>query len=123
MVRIIDYRMFDPITQHSLFDVLGALFRFELGRMHTDHDEFIRGNTTMEGLAKLKPVFKPIGAAGMETVVKLKYPNVEAINYVHTAGNSSGIVDGSALVLMGNEKIGKELGLTPRARVVSTAVG
>jgi acetyl-CoA C-acetyltransferase len=87
-----------------------------------DHDEFIRPNSTMEGLAGLKPVFKPIGEAGMEDVVKLKYPMVESINYVHTAGNSSGIVDGAALVLIGNEKIGKEMGLTPRARIVSTAV-
>ena len=87
-----------------------------------DHDEFIRPDTTMGGLAGLKPVFKPIGEAGMETVVKLKYPEVESINYVHTAGNSSGIVDGAALVLIGNESIAKELGLTPRARIVSAAV-
>jgi acetyl-CoA C-acetyltransferase len=87
-----------------------------------DHDELIRPNTTMEGLGGLKPVFKPIGEAGMEAVVKLKYPMVESINYVHTAGNSSGIVDGAALVLIGNESIGKDLGLTPPARIISTAV-
>jgi acetyl-CoA C-acetyltransferase len=87
-----------------------------------DHDEFIRPGTTMEALGSLKPVFKPIGEAGMEAVVKLKYPSVESINYVHTAGNSSGIVDGAALVLIGNEAIGKDLGLKPRGRIVSTAV-
>ena len=87
-----------------------------------DHDEFIRPNTTMEGLASLKPVFKSVGDASMEAVVKLKYPMVESINYVHTAGNSSGIVDGAALVLIGNEAIGKDLGLAPRARIIATAV-
>ncbi len=87
-----------------------------------DYDEFIRGNSTMESLAGLKPVFRPIGEAGMEAVVKLKYPTVEAIDYVHTAGNSSGIVDGAALVLIGNETVGTELGLKARARIVATAV-
>ncbi|MGI9249278.1 MAG: acetyl-CoA C-acetyltransferase [Woeseiaceae bacterium] len=87
-----------------------------------DHDEFIRAGTTMDGLGSLRPVFKAIGEAGMEAVVKLKYPSVESINYVHTAGNSSGIVDGAALVLIGNESVGKDLGLKPRARIVSTAV-
>ncbi len=87
-----------------------------------DHDEYIRAGTTMEALAALKPAFRQIGEAGMEAVVKLKYPFIEAINYVHTAGTSSGIVDGAALVLIGNEAIGKELGLVPRARIVATAV-
>lgn len=87
-----------------------------------DHDEYIRAGTTMEALGGLKPAFKKIGEAGMESVVKLKYPSVEAINYVHTAGNSSGIVDGAALVLIGNESVGRELGLQPRARIVATAV-
>lgn len=87
-----------------------------------DHDEYIRAGTTMEALGTLKPAFSQIGAAGMEAVVKLKYPSVEAIDYVHTAGNSSGIVDGAALVLIGNEAVGRELGLEPRARIVATAV-
>ena len=87
-----------------------------------DHDEYIRAGTTMEALGGLKPAFKKIGEAGMEAVVKLKYPSVETINYVHTAGNSSGIVDGAALVLIGNESVGRELGLQPRARIVATAV-
>lgn len=87
-----------------------------------DHDEYIRAGTTMEALGALKPAFSQIGAAGMEAVVKLKYPSVEAIDYVHTAGNSSGIVDGAALLLIGNEAVGRELGLEPRARIVATAV-
>ena len=87
-----------------------------------DHDEFIRGNTTLEGLAKLKPAFQGLGDAGMDDVIKLKYPQVETINHVHHAGNSSGIVDGAALLLLGNEKAGSDLGLTPRGRIVASAV-
>ena len=87
-----------------------------------DHDEFIRGGTTVENLAGLKPSFQMMGDMGFDDTAKLKYPQVETINHVHHAGNSSGIVDGAALVLIGNEKIGKELGMKPRARVVSVAL-
>lgn len=87
-----------------------------------DHDEFIRPNTTLEGLGKLKSAFEHLGASGLDAVAKLKYPQVEQINHVHTAGNSSGIVDGASLLLIGNEQKGKELGLKPRGRIVATAV-
>lgn len=87
-----------------------------------DHDEFIRPNTTLEGLGKIKPAFERLGASGLDAVAKLHYPQVEHINHVHTAGNSSGIVDGASLVLIGNEQKGKALGLTPRGRIVATAV-
>lgn len=87
-----------------------------------DHDEFIRADTTVEGLSNLKPSFQMMGQMGFDETAKLKYPQVEEINHIHHAGNSSGIVDGAALVLIGNEAIGKELGLTPRARVVSVAL-
>ncbi len=87
-----------------------------------EHDEFIRAGTTLEGLAKLKPAFQGLGEMGMNDVIKLRYPDVESINHVHHAGNSSGIVDGAALVLIGNEATGKELGLFPRGRIVATAV-
>ncbi|MGE0542160.1 MAG: acetyl-CoA C-acetyltransferase [Dehalococcoidia bacterium] len=92
------------------------------GAVVLDRDEFIRADTALSGLAKLKPAFKPVGESGYEAVVKLRYPMVESINYVHTAGNSSGIVDGAALVLIGSQAVGKELGLTARARIVATAV-
>src|SRR5690606_28238556 len=59
---------------------------------------------------------------GQGALAKLRYPQVETIEHVHTAGNSSGIVDGAGLVLVGNEQAGKDLGLTPRARIVSTAL-
>ncbi|MFT5594548.1 MAG: acetyl-CoA C-acetyltransferase [Oceanicoccus sp.] len=87
-----------------------------------DHDEFIREGTTVDDLAKLKPSFQMMGQMGFDDSAKLKYPQVEEINHMHHAGNSSGIVDGAALVLIGNEKIGKELNMKPRARIVSVAL-
>ena len=87
-----------------------------------DHDEFIREGTTVESLSALKPSFQMMGQMGFDDSAKLKYPQVEEINHMHHAGNSSGIVDGAALVLIGNEKIGKELGMKPRARIVSVAL-
>jgi acetyl-CoA C-acetyltransferase len=88
-----------------------------------DHDEFVREGTTVESLSSLKPSFEFLGEMGGFNAVALnQYYEVEKINHVHHAGNSSGIVDGAALVLLGNEEAGKKHGLTPRARVVSTAV-
>ena len=87
-----------------------------------DHDEFIREGTTVDDLAKLKPSFQMMGQMGFDDSAKLKYPQVEDINHMHHAGNSSGIVDGAALVLIGNKKIGKELNMKPRARIVSVAL-
>jgi acetyl-CoA C-acetyltransferase len=88
-----------------------------------DHDETIRPDTSPEGLAGLKPSFAQIGAdAGFDDVALEKYHWVERIDHVHHAGNSSGIVDGSALVAIGNEQVGTDLGLTPRARIISAAV-
>jgi acetyl-CoA C-acetyltransferase len=87
-----------------------------------DHDEFIRPGTTVETLGALKPSFARLGEAGFDAVALSKYHWLERIEHVHTAGNSSGIVDGAALVVVGNEKTGEELGLSARARVVATAV-
>ncbi len=88
-----------------------------------DHDEHRRPGTTVEKLSGLKPSFEGIGEmGGFDAVALQKYHSVEKINHVHTGGNSSGIVDGAALVLVGDEQVGKDLGLTPRARVVATAV-
>ncbi|WP_037306710.1 acetyl-CoA C-acetyltransferase [Amycolatopsis orientalis] len=87
-----------------------------------DHDEHRRPGSTIEGLGKLKPAFAGIGElGGFDAVALQKYHSVEKINHVHTGGNSSGIVDGAAVVLVGNEQIGKDFGLTPRARIVATA--
>jgi acetyl-CoA C-acetyltransferase len=88
-----------------------------------ERDEFLRPQTTLEGLGELKPSFATIGEmGGFDAVALQKYHWVERINHVHTAGNSSGIVDGAALVAIGSEQIGREFGLTPRARIVATAV-
>jgi acetyl-CoA C-acetyltransferase len=86
-------------------------------------DEFIRAGTTVETLGKLKPSFAVMGEmGGFDAVALQKYHWVEKINHVHTPGNSSGIVDGASLVAIGNEATGNELGLTPRARILATAV-
>ncbi|MFA4084980.1 MULTISPECIES: acetyl-CoA C-acetyltransferase [Mycobacteriaceae] len=92
------------------------------GLLILDHDEHMRPGTTAADLGKLKPAFEGLAAlGGFDDVARIKYTYVEKINHVHTGGNSSGIVDGAALVLVGSEEAGKSQGLTPRARVVATA--
>ncbi|MGK5530814.1 acetyl-CoA C-acetyltransferase [Streptomyces sp. URMC 129] len=93
------------------------------GLVVLDHDEHMRPGTTADSLAKLKPSFADIGdLGGFDAVALQKYHWVEKIDHVHHAGNSSGIVDGSALVALGSREAGERFGLTPRARVVSAAV-
>jgi acetyl-CoA C-acetyltransferase len=88
-----------------------------------DRDEFIRPGTTVESLAGLKPSFAAIGdMGGFDAVALQKYHWVEKIDHVHTPGNSSGIVDGAALMLIGNEQTGREQGLQAKARILATAV-
>jgi acetyl-CoA C-acetyltransferase len=88
-----------------------------------DRDEHVRAGTTVESLAGLKPSFASVGEmGGFDAVALQKYHWLERIEHVHTAGNSSGIVDGASLVLIGNERTGEEHGLTPKARIVATAV-
>ena len=88
-----------------------------------DHDEFMRPETTVESLSKLNPSFAAMGdMGGFDAVALQKYHWVERIDHVHTPGNSSGIVDGAALTLVGSEAAGKAAGLTPRVSVVATAV-
>ena len=88
-----------------------------------DNDEHRRPGTTLEGLGKLRPAFDGIGEmGGFDAVALQKYYTVPKINHVHTGGNSSGIVDGAALLLIGNEAGGQKAGLTPRGRIVATAV-
>jgi acetyl-CoA C-acetyltransferase len=93
-----------------------------IGDVILDHDEFIRPQTTLEGLAALKTSFDKMGEMGYDAVAIQRYPQVERIKHVHTPGNSSGIVDGAAAVLIGSPDKGKQLGLTPRARIVSVAL-
>jgi acetyl-CoA C-acetyltransferase len=88
-----------------------------------DRDEFIRPESTVESLGALKPSFAAMGElGGFDAVALQKYHWIEKIDHVHTPGNSSGIVDGASLLLMGSEAAGREAGLTPRARVVATSV-
>ncbi|KNX38797.1 acetyl-CoA C-acetyltransferase [Luteipulveratus halotolerans] len=92
------------------------------GLVVLDKDEHMRPESTVESLGQLKPSFATIGdMGGFDAVALQKFHQVERINHVHTAANSSGIVDGAALVLVGSEQVGKDLGLTPRARIVATA--
>ena len=92
------------------------------GVMILVQDEFIKPTTTAEGLAKLNPSFAMMGQMGFDAIALQKYPEVGQINHVHHAGNSSGIVDGAALVLIASEKAVKEQGLKPRAKVLATAL-
>ena len=93
-----------------------------LGQTILAQDEFIKPHTTLEGLAALKPAFEQMGAMGFDQVALTRYPQVARINHVHHAGNSSGIVDGAAAVLIGSAQAGKTHNLTPRARIVSVAL-
>ncbi|QDY68545.1 acetyl-CoA C-acetyltransferase [Qingshengfaniella alkalisoli] len=88
-----------------------------------DHDEYMRPGTDMQALGALKASFKDMGETmpGFDSIALMKYPHLERINHIHHAGNSSGIVDGSAAVLIGNKEFGEEYGLTPRARIRATA--
>lgn len=86
-----------------------------------DKDEHLRPSTTVEKLAALPPAFKDLGAAGFDAMALRKYPQIESIQHLHTAGNSSGIVDGAGLVLVGSAEKGEALGLSPRAKIVSAA--
>ena len=94
----------------------------DAGQLLLDHDEHMRPDTTVEMLAQLAPVFAEMGQAKFDAIALAKYPQLTAINHVHTAGNSSGIVDGAVLVMVGDRATGEALGIKPRARVVATAL-
>lgn len=87
-----------------------------------DHDEFIRAGTTAESLQSLNPSFEMMGNMGFDALALQKYPEAQKITHVHHAGNSSGIVDGAALVLIGSEKAGQLYNLKPRAKIIATAL-
>ena len=95
--------------------------RDQMGGIRLAHDEFIRPDTTMQSLAALDPSFAGMGAMGFDEVIKQRYPELEKINHVHHAGNSSGIVDGASAVLFGSKEMGEAMGLKPRARVRAMA--
>ena len=97
--------------------------RDQNGLVILDHDEYMRPTTNMQSLGALKPAFKDMGESmpGFDKVALMKYPHLERINHIHHAGNSSGIVDGAAGVLIGNKAFGQAHGLTARARIRATA--
>ncbi|MEG2359927.1 acetyl-CoA C-acetyltransferase [Acinetobacter sp.] len=92
------------------------------GLMILEKDEFIKPDTTAEGLARLNPSFAVMGQMGFDAVALQKYPEAQQIHHVHHAGNSSGIVDGAAVVLLASEKAVQEQGLKPRAKVLAAAL-
>ena len=104
------------------FDKSIVAVRDSVGVLMLDRDEHMRAGTTLEDLGQLKPSFEMMGRNfGFDAVAIQKHPEVEQINHVHHAGNSSGIVDGAAAVLVGNKEAGERLGLKPRARIVKSA--
>lgn len=105
------------------FDRSIVSVRDESGTVVLERDEFLRPGTTVESLAGLQPAFQHIGrTSGFDAVVLQKYHWLESIDHVHTAGNSSGIVDGAAAVLIGSRQVGRRHGIRPRARILATAV-
>lgn len=97
--------------------------RDEAGMVVLDVDEHPRAGTTVETLGGLRASFEMMGTQfGLDALVRKQYPEVDRVHHIHTAGNSSGIVDGAAAVLVGNAQIGEQLGIRPRARVRSMAV-
>ena len=95
--------------------------RNQLGLTQLDHDETVRGQTTMQTLGALNPSFAMPGEMAFDAVITQRYPQMERVNHVHHAGNSSGIVDGAAGVLIGTLEMGEALGLKPRARIKGAA--
>ena len=107
---------------NGYFDKSVVPVRDANGQIILERDDFIKPESSMEGLGKLKASFEMMGGMGFDDVILRKYNSLSAVNHVHTPGNSSGIVDGSSAVLIGNEQIGKDLGMTPRGRIVAGAI-
>ncbi|MCZ4296698.1 acetyl-CoA C-acetyltransferase [Henriciella barbarensis] len=93
----------------------------QMGAIILDHDEHMRPQADMQSLAGLNPSFAGMGGMGFDEIIKQRYPELESIDHVHHAGNSSGIVDGASAVLFGSKEMGERLGLKPRARIKSMA--
>ncbi len=105
------------------FDRSVITIRDQNGLAILDHDEYMRPQTDMQSLGSLNPAFQAMGEVmpGFDKVAMMKYPHLERINHIHHAGNSSGIVDGAAAVLIGSKVFGEKYGLKPRARIRATA--
>ena len=97
-------------------------YKDELGITILDRDEGLRPGTTVESLGALKPAFEMMGSMGLDALALMKYADMDKINHVHHAGNSSQIVDGAAGLLIGSKAIGEKLGLKPRAKIKAFAI-
>ncbi len=109
--------------EDNRFDKSVISIKDQNGLTILDHDEYMRPGTDMQSLGALNPSFQMMGEQmpGFDKVAMIKYPHLERINHIHHAGNSSGIVDGAAAVLIGNKEFGEKYGLKPRARIKATA--
>ncbi len=109
--------------EDNRFDKSVISIKDQNGLTILDRDEYMRPGTDMQSLGALNPSFQTMGEQmpGFDKVAMIKYPHLERINHIHHAGNSSGIVDGAAAVLIGNKEFGKKYGLKPRARIKATA--
>ncbi|HEY0108385.1 MAG TPA: acetyl-CoA C-acetyltransferase [Fibrella sp.] len=116
------YRRAEVAQRENRFQKTLVPYKDDIGITVLDRDEGVRPGTTVESLGKLKPAFEMIGQMGLDALALLKYADVNQINHVHHAGNSSQIVDGAAGVLVGSEAFGQAAGLKPRARIVAFAI-
>jgi len=116
------YRRAEVAQRENRFQKTLVPYTDEIGIMVLDRDEGVRPGTTVESLSKLKPAFEMMGQMGLDALALLKYADLNQINHVHHAGNSSQIVDGAAGVLVGSEAFGQAAGLKPRARIVAFAI-
>lgn len=116
------YRRAEVAQRENRFQKTLVPLKDEIGITVLDRDEGVRPGTTAESLSKLKPSFEAMGQMGLDALALLKYADLNRINHVHHAGNSSQIVDGAAGVLVGSEAFGQAAGLKPRARIVAFAV-
>ena len=109
--------------EEGRFDKSVITVRDQNGLAILDRDEYMRPQTDMQSLGGLNPAFQQMGEVmpGFDKIALMKYPHLERINHIHHAGNSSGIVDGAAAVLIGNKEFGEKHGLKPRARIRATA--
>jgi acetyl-CoA C-acetyltransferase len=104
------------------FDASVMAVKDAIGSIILQTDDFIKANTCMQDLAALKPAFSALGDYGFDDMALRKYPQLERIHHRHTAGNSSGVVDGASAVLIGSQSIGRDLAIKPRASIIATAV-
>lgn len=104
-------------SSQGYFDRSLVKVRDMLGQLLLERDEAIRPTTTLQDLGKLRPAFVDIGALGFDALALRRYAHLEAIEHIHTGGNSSGIVDGASAILIANQQFGLDNGLSPRARI------